>query len=224
MTRSEASLYPLSLHLAGRRCVVIGGGKVAERKVRGLLTTGALVVVIAPHLTPGLRALVDVGCVAVEQRRYLPGDLSGATLAFAATDQRAVNAAVAAEAREVGVLVNVADAPDEGDFSVPAVARRGDLAIGVSTAGESPAVAALVRDRLIEWLDDGMSDLLTIVAALRREEHADGRRHSAASWRAALNGEALNLTRDGRIAEAETALRSALRGGPILPTTREEHR
>lgn len=185
---------------------------VAERKVRGLLATGATVVVIAPHLTPGLRALVDVGSIAVEQRRYIPGDLAGATLAFAATDQCAVNAAVAAEAREVGALVNVADAPGEGDFTVPAVARRGALTVGVSTAGESPVVAALVRDQVAEWLDGGMAKLLELVAAVRREGLAAGQRHSAEHWRAALDASVLALAREDRLADAEVALRRALQG------------
>jgi precorrin-2 dehydrogenase len=228
VVRSEAmaarTVYPLSLHLDDRRCVVVGGGGVAERKVLGLLAAGASIAVIAPKLTPGLRALAEQGRIVAEERPYAMGDLAGATLVFAATDRRSVNAAVSVEAREVGALVNVADAPGEGDFSVPAVARRGSLAIGVSTDGESPAVASLVRDRLAEWLDDGIGDLLSLVAALRREERASGRRHTAARWRAALDGDALSLVRDGRPAEAETALRAALQADLAPTATNEECR
>lgn len=212
MGESAGAVYPLSLHLARRRCVVIGGGRVAERKVRGLLAAGATVAVIAPRLTPELRALADAGRIAAEERPYARGDLDGAALAFAATDRRAINAAVAAEARAVGALVNVADAPGEGDFSVPAVVRRGDLAIGVSTAGASPAVAALVRDRLAAWLDSGLADFLELVAALRREERDTGHRHPPTRWRAALDAGALALARGGGLPEAESALRSAVRG------------
>lgn len=202
--------YPIALDLAGRRCVVVGGGAVAERKTSGLLAAGAAVTVIAPELTPGLRALASAGTITGEARPFASGDLAGAVLVFAATDRREVNAAVVAEAREVGALVNVADAPDEGDFSVPALLRRGRLTVGVSTAGGSPAVAGLVRDRLAAALDDGDVALLDLVATLREELLAAGRRVPADAWRAALAPEVLALATAGRLDEAEQALRAAL--------------
>ncbi|HEX5506682.1 MAG TPA: bifunctional precorrin-2 dehydrogenase/sirohydrochlorin ferrochelatase, partial [Thermomicrobiales bacterium] len=166
--------YPIALALAGRRCVVVGGGAVAERKARGLLAAGAAVTVIAPRLAPGLRALADAGALTIAERPYAPGDLAGACLACAATDRREINAAVAAEARAAGALVNVADAPAEGDFTLPAVARRGGLTLAISTDGESPLVASLVRDRLADCLD-GYAALLDVVAAVRAEARAAGR-------------------------------------------------
>lgn len=204
--------YPIALNLAGRRCVTVGGGAVAERKVRGLLASGAAVTVIAPALTEGLRSLVSAGTIEVEHRPYAPGDLRGAFLALAATDRREVNAAVTAEARALGVLVNCADAPDEGDFSVPALARRGRLTVGVSTAGGSPVVAGLVRDRLAEALGDGTIAILELVAALREEALAGGRRYPPGAWRAALTPEILALAEAGRLEEAERRLRGALGG------------
>ncbi|HET8628116.1 MAG TPA: bifunctional precorrin-2 dehydrogenase/sirohydrochlorin ferrochelatase [Thermomicrobiales bacterium] len=201
--------YPLALTLAGRRCVVVGGGAVAERKARGLLAVGAAVTVIAPRLAPGLRALADAGALTVAERPYAPGDLAGAVLAFAATDRREVNAAVAAEARASGALVNVADAPGEGDFTLPAVARRGGLTVAVATAGESPLVASLVRDRLAECLA-GYDALLDVVAALRAEARATGRRYPPAVWRAALTPEVVALAAAGRADEAAARLRAAL--------------
>lgn len=178
--------------------------------MRGLLAAGAVVVVIAPCLTPGLRALANEGSIAVEARPYMPGDLGGTFLAFAATDQRAVNAAVVAEARMVGALVNVTDAPEEGDFSVPAIGRCGGLTIGVTTDGESPLFASLVRDQLLDALDDGLVVLLDLVARLRREGLAVGRHYSATRWRAALGPEVLALARAGELAEAEAAIRAVL--------------
>ena len=210
MRPASAPPYAVALTVAGRRCVVVGGGAVAERKVRGLLASGATVTVIAPAFTPGLRRLADMGSITVEERAYAPGDLHGAFLACAATDRREVNAAVAAEARAVGALVNIADAPGEGDFSVPAVARRGGLTVAVSTAGGSPVVAGLVRDRLAAALTDGYVALLALVAALREELLARGERPSPDAWRAALTPDVVALAEAGRLAEAEARIREVL--------------
>jgi precorrin-2 dehydrogenase/sirohydrochlorin ferrochelatase len=180
--------------------------------VRGLLAVGAAVTVIAPSLTAGLRALAEQGAIATAERPYTEGDLSGAFLAFAATNRRATNAAIAAEARVAGALVNVADAPAEGDFAVPAVGRRGGLTVGVTTAGESPLLAALVRDHLLDGLDHSLVAMLDLVARIRREDLAKGQRYSATRWRAALSPDVLELARAGRLTEAEAALRAALAG------------
>src|ERR687894_432772 len=140
----NAVLYPLFMDVAGRRCVVVGGGGVASRKARGLLGSGARVTVVAPEVSPEIEAMD----VTVERRPYAPGDLAGATLAFAATDLREANAAVAREAGESGIPVNVADRPAEGDFALPSVLRRGGLQVAVSTGGASPTLARRIRDAM----------------------------------------------------------------------------
>jgi siroheme synthase-like protein len=137
----NAVLYPLFMDVSGSRCVVVGGGGVASRKVRGLLESGARVVVVSPEVVPEIEGMD----VTVERRPYRPGDLTGASLAFAATDRREVNAAVAREAKENGVPVNVADRPAEGDFALPSVLRRGGLQVAVSTGGASPTLARKIR-------------------------------------------------------------------------------
>jgi precorrin-2 dehydrogenase / sirohydrochlorin ferrochelatase len=137
----NAVLYPLFMDVSGSRCVVVGGGGVASRKVRGLLESGARVVVVSPEVSPEIEGMD----VTVERRPFRPGDLAGAALAFAATDRREVNAAVAREARENGVPVNVADRPAEGDFALPSVLRRGGLQVAVSTGGASPTLAREIR-------------------------------------------------------------------------------
>jgi precorrin-2 dehydrogenase/sirohydrochlorin ferrochelatase len=208
----EVPPYPIALRLAGRRCAIVGGGAVAERKARGLLDAGAVVTIIAPELAPGLHGLASVGTIEVWPRPYAPGDLraAGAFLAIAATDRREVNAAVGAEARALGIPVNVVDALREGDFSVPATLRRGRLTVAVSTAGGSPVVAGLVRDRLAAALSDGYVALLELVAALRQEGLARGRRHAPDTWRAALTPEIVALAEAGRLDEAERRVREAL--------------
>jgi uroporphyrin-III C-methyltransferase / precorrin-2 dehydrogenase / sirohydrochlorin ferrochelatase len=147
--------YPLLADLAGRRVVVVGGGRVALRRARGLLAAGALVHVVAPAVRPELAALEVAGQgVAVHLRRYADGDLAGAWLAQACTDDPAVNAAVAAEAERRRVLCVRADAAGGGTASTPAVARAGGLTVAVSAGGD-PARAAAVRDAVARLLDRG---------------------------------------------------------------------
>ena len=123
---------------------MVGGGGVAVRKVLRLLESAAEVVVISPEVRPELE---DAG-VSLRRRDYERGDLEGAFLAFAATDSREVNAAVVREAADLGVPVNVADRPAEGDFALPSTLRRGGLQVAVSTGGASPTLARRIRDEL----------------------------------------------------------------------------
>jgi siroheme synthase-like protein len=149
-----ASTYPIVLAGAeGPVAVVVGGGRVAERKIRQLLEGHARVCLVSPEAGPGLRALAAADTIAWEARPYRRGDLSGATLAFAATDERAVNHDVAAEARERGIPCNVADVPGDGTFIVPAVLRTRTLMVAVSTYGSDPGRAAAVRDRIALLLE-----------------------------------------------------------------------
>ena len=143
--------YPLFVDLRGRRCVIIGGGIVAERKVRGLLDSGAdEVIVVAPAATQGLSDLDARGSIQLLRREYQEEDLTGAFLVFAATDRREINEAVSMEGARLGLLVNVADRAEEGGFITPSVVRRGDLLLSVTTGGASPSLTALIRQKLAE--------------------------------------------------------------------------
>ena len=124
--------------------MVVGGGEVANRKARKLLQARADVVVVSPEVKPELESVA----AEVRQRPYREGDLEGAFLVFAATDRREVNAAVAREARDRGILANVADEPSEGDFALPSTLRRGQLQVAVSTGGASPPFARMIRREL----------------------------------------------------------------------------
>jgi cobalt-precorrin 5A hydrolase/precorrin-3B C17-methyltransferase len=147
--------YPITLtNLRGALVVVVGGGAVGARKLRGLLAVGAAVRLISPAATPDLRALAGSGAITWHARAYQPGDLAGARLVFAATDQRAVNAQVADAAAALGILCNVADNPRGGDFHLPAVHRGPGLLVAVSTAGTNPARAKRLRDQIAAWLLD----------------------------------------------------------------------
>ena len=137
--------YPLVLELTGQPVVVSGAGKVATRKVRTLLAAGAAVTVIAPVATPALRRLKKVRWL---RRGYQPGDLRGARLVVAATDDLAVNRQVCTEAHRRRQLVNCAAPPDAGNFIVPALVRHGAFTIAISTGGASPAAAKALRQQL----------------------------------------------------------------------------
>ena len=168
---TESAGYPVVLRLAGRRCVVIGGGEVARRKVARLLAAGARVQVIAPHLHPELLARPGIELIC---RPFLPDDLHGAFLVFAATNDRCVNATVAAAARQQGVPVNIADDPEESDFHLPAILQRGDLLLAISSGGGSPAFATELRDHLATKIGLEWGLFCAVAAGLRQKRLTDG--------------------------------------------------
>ena len=161
-------LYPIFLDLSGRRCVVVGGGEVANRKARKLLQARARVVVISPEIGADLESVA----IEVHRRAYREGDLEGAYLVFAATNVREVNAAVAREAKERGVPVNVADKPSEGDFALPSTLRRGRLQVSVSTGGASPTLARRIRGELEEVFGPEWAGIVEELDRNRRNDRA----------------------------------------------------
>jgi siroheme synthase-like protein len=164
--------YPLALDLASRRCVVVGGGAVAERKVSGLLAAGAQTVVVSPDATFSLRQWARQGRIALHERELTPADLDGASLVIAATDDTAINARIVQKARELGIWANAVDDPACSDFIAPAVLERGSLTIAISTGGASPALAAALRRRLEVQFGDEYGALVEILGALRDEVKA----------------------------------------------------
>ena len=207
--------YPILLQLKGRLCVVIGGGPVAIRKVRGLREAGARVRLIASELAVPAGELADVEAVI---RPYRAGDLQEAFVAFAATNDRMVNAAVVREARQRGVLVSVVDAPDEGDFTLPALLRRGDLTVSVATGGGSPALAALLRDRLADQLGPEWETVLEVAAALRQKRLTlQGKtEYNQAILRRLLEGGLPDLIADGDASAVDRLLQSLFGEGSTL--------
>ncbi len=163
-----AGYYPVLLDLRGRRAVVVGGGAVAEAKVGPLVEAGATMTVVAPALTPGLALRAREGGLAHIPRAYAPGDLEGAYLAIAATDDPDVNHAVHAEAESRGVLINVVDDPPYCGFILPSILRRGDLVVAVSTSGNAPALAVRIRERIERELGDEYARFLALAGALRK--------------------------------------------------------
>jgi precorrin-2 dehydrogenase / sirohydrochlorin ferrochelatase len=161
--------YPVGLALQRRRCVVVGGGEVGARKVEGLLACGAAVLVVGRGLSPALARLSEAGVIAHADEAYRREHLRGAFVVIAATDDPEVNARVADDARAAGILVNVVDEPEQCDFIVPALLRRGELVIAVSTAGRSPALAQKLRDELAVQVGPEYGKLAGVLGRVRRE-------------------------------------------------------
>jgi siroheme synthase-like protein len=187
----------------GRDCLVVGGGAVAARKARELARCGAAVSVVAPVVEPELSALPGV---AVEARPYRSSDVSRRFLVVAATDDRAVNRRVAADAEASGVWVNAVDDPDACSFTAPAVLRRGPVAVAVSTGGRSPALAAWLRDRLAEVVGPELGPLAELLSEARAALQAEGRTTTGVDWRRALDSDMLDLVRAGETERAREHL------------------
>ncbi len=151
---AKNSLYPVALNgIAGAHTIVVGGGPVGERKVRGVLAAGGRVLLVSPEATSGLQELAASGTIDWAQRPYKANDIAGAKLAFAATNVREVNAQIAIEAQGMGILCNVADAPHEGDFHSPAVLRQDGLVIGINNTTKKPKRAVAIRNKISDLLD-----------------------------------------------------------------------
>jgi precorrin-2 dehydrogenase/sirohydrochlorin ferrochelatase len=163
------SLFPIFLKLTGRPCVVIGAGHLAESKIASLRAADASVTVIAPQANERIEEQASSGEITLDRRPYRQGDLKGAFLVVAATNDPAVNRAVFAEATASGVLCNAVDDPPFCDFYFPSVVRRGELQIAISTAGKSPALAQQLRKDLNEQLPLDLGDWLQDLGDLRRE-------------------------------------------------------
>ncbi len=161
------ALYPINLKIENSLCLVVGGGAVAFRKIRGLLQAEAKVRVISPELMPDLRLLADSGAVEWFERPFVEGDLEGVSLVFAATNNRKVQILVQEEARKNKVLLNSADAPVESDFHVPAHFRRGPMIVTVSTGGGSPALAKKLRKQLEDEIVPEYQGVVELMAIIR---------------------------------------------------------
>jgi len=167
--------YPISLDISNKRCTVIGGGEVAERKVRRLLDCGARVAVVGKRISPKLKALRERQRIEHVAADYRAECLDGSFLAIGATDNARVNSRVYRDARKMGILVNIVDDPERCDFILPSLLVRGDLSISVSTGGKSPALARKLRMELEERYGPEYEILTRIMGMLRKRVIRRGR-------------------------------------------------
>ncbi len=161
-------LYSMNLRISGRKAVVVGGGRVAYRKVLGLLDSDARVTIVSPELTDGLMSLAETGQISWRPKQFSSDDLEGAMLIIAATNDRETNLAVKKHAA-ANQLVNLADDPEVSDFHVPSVIKRGKLTIAVSTSGASPVLAKKICGQLEQMFDQQYESYLDFLASSRKE-------------------------------------------------------
>ena len=203
--------YPVFLKLENKLCVVVGAGRVAERRVRGLCDASARVRVVGVTATEGILKLADEGAIHLCQRAFEPSDLDGSALVIAATDRADVNRAVQAAAKCRGILFCGADRHTDSDFIVPAVVQRGDLQVAISTGGKSPAYAALLRREIEAFLEDGQ--LLDLLTDLRRRVYArfpNAPERRQAFWQQLVTDDMLALARKGKWTEIEERIEVCL--------------
>ena len=204
------SYFPIVVEMTGRRCLVIGGGAVAERKIAGLLEVGAEVTVISPKVTEAISHWSKNNSIQLTARCYQNGDLSGHELVFVATDDADVNDRVYQEGKSCGAWVNAADDPARCDFILPAVIRRGDLTVAVSTGGASPAATRAIREELDDYFTDDYVQLVQVAAEVRMALKEKSLNAGAGAWNSALKGEFRRLIRAGKPEQAKKFLLTTL--------------
>lgn len=202
--------YPVNLDVEAKRCLVVGGGQVAERKVEGLLACRARVTVVAPKFVSGLRERAAGGSVRLVERIYRPADLDDVWLVITATDDADVNAQVFREGSARRIWVNSADDPANCAFTLPSVARRGDLMLTASTDGRSPALASWFRRRWNDELDDRWDRVVEMLSDVRQALRRERGTSEVPGWSGALDDGVVELILEGRDDEARRLLHEAL--------------
>ena len=212
------AFYPVFLDLRGRRAVVIGGGAVAEQKVHGLVGAGAHVTVVSTDVTPALGALARRNAIEHKRRPYRRGDIKGAWLAIAATDDRGTNGAVWAEAEQLGVPLNAVDDLEHCSFIAPAVHRKGDITVAVSTAGKSPALAVRLRQRIARLVGRAEARLCELLGELRPglAERVPDAPARTALWYRIVDSDVIDFVRRGDVEGARRRIDELVsRLGPV---------
>src|SRR6184192_2273890 len=213
------AFYPVFLDLRGRRAVVIGGGAVAEQKVHGLIAAGAHVTLVSPETTPPLADLAQRGAIELRRRPYHPGDLAGAWLAIAASDDRSVNEAAWAEAERVGVPLNAVDDLEHCSFIAPAIHREGDITLAVSTGGKSPALAVRLRQRIARLVGRAEARLCALLGELRPElaGRVPDARARTALWYEIVDSDVIDYVRRGDIEGARGRIDQLVKQQLVVP-------
>lgn len=203
----DAPLYPVNLVVAGRRCLVVGGGRVALQKASELVACGAEVHVVAPAISPELSGLEGV---VAHERPYRTGEVDGYRLVITATDDPGVNRQVFLDGEAAGVWVNSADDPANCAFTLPARVRQGPLLVTFSTGGNSPALATWLRRRFSDEIGPEYLELMGLLADERARLQREGVPTEGLDWQGALDSGMLDLVREGHLAEAKERLQACL--------------
>jgi len=203
--------YPIQLHIQSKPCTVIGGGKVALRKVNSLLQAGAKITLVAPQLTPELLVYAKDGLITLLQRNFLPGDTTGAFLVIAATDNASVNEAIASEASSHNQLVNVTSNPDLGNFTVPGTLQKGNLVFTVATGG-TPALTKLITRELHDSYGDNFAAFADFLLEIRNniKNIPSTSLEREKLWKNMLTPKIMQLVRTGNIEKAKESITNAI--------------
>lgn len=212
----ENRVFPVGMVLAGRPCLVVGGGRVAARKIKALVESRAAVTVVAPEAHEAVEVLAADGTILaiegppidLQLRPYRRGEASGYRLVIAATGIPDVDRSVADDAEAAGVWVNCADDPEHCSVLLPALHRDGPVTVAISTGGESPALAVWLRDKVAQLIDGG-GELALFLGEARRRLKARGRSTEDVDWRGLLDGGLADLVRERKLDEARKLLDEA---------------
>jgi siroheme synthase-like protein len=208
--RNDLTGYPVNLLIAGRRCVVVGAGRIAARKIESLLDAGGDVHVISPEVVDEIADWAKEGRLQLSQREFTPSDLDDAWLATTATSTAAVNRAVAQAGEARRVWVNAADDPVHCTFTLMSVVRQGDIVVTVGTGGRSPALATFLKSHVANEMGPEWADLLELLSEARETLRAGGTSSEDVDWRQALDSGMIDLVRAGQIDEAKELLERCL--------------
>ena len=207
--------YPVYLNLAGKQCVILGGGTIAQGKIAALRDAGAKIKVISPQATDGIKRAAQRGDVTFEQREYRSGDLDGAFIAVAATNVWHVNRQIYEEAEARGVLLNVVDDPDQCTFIAPSIVRRAPVTLAVSTGGASPALARKMRETLSEAPALKWADLAGALGRARRVIKEQRTVIDPSRWQCVITEDLLQLVQNGHEDQAVDIILSQLQDDTI---------
>jgi precorrin-2 dehydrogenase/sirohydrochlorin ferrochelatase len=207
--------YPVNLDVRNRHCLVVGGGRVGERKVKSLLECGAKVMVTTTDATDNLKAMAVEGVVNLELRDYQPSDLDGKFLVIGATDDQKANQRISQDAANRGILCNIVDSPEVCTFVIPAVVRQGDLLIAISTSNKSPAVARRMRQTLEKKFGPEYGVLLNLMGAIRKKLLAESKSPEAhkRSFERLLDEGLVEMIREDRPQDVDNLLERVLGEG-----------
>jgi precorrin-2 dehydrogenase/sirohydrochlorin ferrochelatase len=207
--------YPVNLDIRHRKCLVVGGGAVGTRKVKTLLKCGGRVTVISPTLTPTLQDLYQQKRIEWREKEYQSPDLDGMFLVIGATDDETLNRKISTDAQRNNQLCNIADRPAICNFILPSIVHQGDLIIGISTSGKSPALAKQLRQEMEKQFGSEYADFLTIMGAIRkkllaREHEPEAHKHL---FEQIINRGAIDYIRNGKIDELDKLLKELIGPG-----------
>lgn len=207
--------YPVNLDIKGRRCLVVGGGRVGARKVDTLLRCGAAVTVVSPKVSPAVMQLAADKTIEMKQRPYRASDVEGMFLVIGATDNETLNRQINADAERLNLLCNIADRPEICNFILPAIVRRGNFVMAISTAGKSPAFAKHIRKRLETQFGPEYGVVLELMGAIRSKLLADAHEPEVHKplFEQLIDGDLLSLVKDQKIDQIDQLLERVLGAG-----------